>query len=485
MLTPAELRLLDAKSIRDAVATGRLSALEVTEACLQAIAVVDPVLHAFTHVADSAARATAKDIDARRARREPLGPLAGVPVPVKDLIFTKDMPTTFGSRLYENFVPADDDIVVERLRSADAVIIGKTNVSEFGYGGVGHNPLFPTTRNPWNPGLTSGGSSAGSAVAVATGIVPLALGSDGGGSVRLPASFNGIFGMKASMGRVPLWPGCRDETLPGASGWESIEHIGPLTRTVADAQLLLSVIAGPDPRDRHSIPSADVDWLAADVQRSLGLRVAWCADWGGLPLDPDVRRVCAAAARVFETDLGCIVEETPPPFPWDIETFRAIVAMDTDFAGLRNLIAAHGGQAVSPRLRETLERVWTGEEFLVASSRRRGMANAMARFMSRYDLLLTPTVSTLPFALGHDGPGSIDGIGVDDDAWTPTEFPSNLTGHPAASVPAGWSYGGLPIGLQICGRHLDDQMVLAACRAFESARPWRDRVPPPMQGISG
>ena len=473
MLTPAELRLLDAKSIRDAVTTGRLSAVEVTEASLQAIAAVDPILHAFTHVAHDGARAKARDIDSRRARGERLGSLAGVPVPVKDLIFTKDMPTTFGSQLYENFVPADDDIVVERLRAADAVIIGKTNVSEFGYGGVGHNPLFPTTRNPWNPELTSGGSSAGSAVAVATGIAPIALGSDGGGSVRLPASFNGIFGMKASMGRVPLWPGCRDETIPGASGWESIEHIGPLTRTVSDAQLLLSVIAGPDPRDRHSIPCDDVDWLASEVPRSLGLRVAWCADWGGLPVDPQVRSICANAARLFETELGCVVEETPPPFPWDIETFRAVVAMDTDFAGLSAMISRNGQEAVSHRLRETLSRTWTAGEFLAALSKRRAMANAMARFMADYDLLLTPTVSTLPFALGLDGPGRIDGLVVDDDAWTPTEFPSNLTGHPAASIPAGLSREGLPVGLQISGRHLADQQVLAGCRSFESIRPWR------------
>lgn len=485
MLTPAELRLLDAHSIAESIRSGRLSAIEVTDAALSAIATIDPVLHAFTHVAADASRATAKAIDTRRARGEPLGPLAGVPVPVKDLIFTNDMPTTFGSPLYEHFVPTHDDIVVERLRAADAVIVGKTNVSEFGYGGVGHNPVFPTTRNPWNPDLTSGGSSAGSAVAVATGIAPLALGSDGGGSVRLPASFNGIFGMKASMGRVPLWPGCRDETLPGASGWETIEHIGPLARTVADAQLLLSVIAGPDPRDRHSIPCSDVDWMIDGEDRPLGLRIAWCADWGGLPLDPEVRAVCGAAARVFESDLGCVVEETPPPFEWDIETFRAVVAMDTDFAGLKELAARHGDQAFSPRLRATLERQWRGEEFLAAASRRRAMANAMARFMSHYDLLLTPTVSTLPFPLGLDGPGSIDGMPVEDDAWTPTEFPSNLTGHPAASVPAGWSRCGLPIGLQICGRHLDDRTVLAASRAFERARPWNDCRPPLPQGGAG
>ena len=186
---------------------------------------------------------------------------------VKDLIFTRGIRTTGGSPLYADFVPEEDDVTVERLRAAGAVILGKTNVSEFGYGGVGHNPLFPTTRNPWNPRLTPGGSSAGSAVAVATGMAPLALGSDGGGSIRIPAAFCGIVGIKASMGRVPLHPGCRDERYPGFSGWESVEHIGPLARTVRDAALMLRVIAGPDPRDRLSLPAGDstgwVPWRAA------------------------------------------------------------------------------------------------------------------------------------------------------------------------------------------------------------------------------
>ena len=184
--------------------------------------------------------------------------MAGVPLGIKDLILTKDIRTTFGSRLYADYVPKVDDVAVERLIAADAIILGKTNAAEFGYGGFGHNPLFPTTRNPWNTALTPGGSSAGSGAAVAAGICPLALGSDGGGSVRLPAAFCGLVGIKATMGRVPVWPGCRDADLPGVSGWESIEHYGPLARTVADAALMLSVMAGPDPRDRWSLPDEGV-----------------------------------------------------------------------------------------------------------------------------------------------------------------------------------------------------------------------------------
>lgn len=476
MLTPAELSLLDAASIAAGVRSGELSPVEVVEASLEAIAAIDPELHAFTVVDVAGAREAAVRIERAARLGESVGLLAGVPVPIKDLVLTKGLRTTFGSRLYEDFIPEFDDIVVERLRTAGAIIIGKTNVAEFGYGGVGHNPLFPTTRNPWNPELTPGGSSAGSAVAVATGVAPIAIGSDGGGSIRLPASFTGLFGMKASMGRVPLWPGCRDETLPGASGWESIEHIGPITRTVADAALMLAVIAGPDPRDRHSIPCTDVDWVSAARPAPQSLRVAYCADWGGLPLDPEVRAVTDEAARVFAAELGCEVEITPPPIAWDIETFRTIVAADTDIAGLRAMLAAKGRTA-SPRMKRLLENPPTAEAILVAGHRRRAAANAMARFMASYDLLLTPAVSCLPFEIDRDGPGTINGLPVDDDAWTPASFPANLTGQPAASVPAGWSKSGLPVGFQIMGRHLADKTVLSAAAAFETVRPWRHKRP--------
>ena len=206
-------------------------------------------------------------------------------------------------------------MVVERLKQADAIIIGKTNVPEFGYSAVGHNPVFETTRNPWNLERTSGGSSAGSGAAVAAGMGPFAIGSDGGGSIRIPAAHCGVFGMKASMGRVPLYPGTKDERYPGVSSWESLEHIGPLSRTVSDGALMLSVIgSGPDARDRHSLPKPDFDWMACCEGGVKGLRVAYSADWGYAAVDPEVRRVVGEAVRVFERDLGCVVEEAHPGF---------------------------------------------------------------------------------------------------------------------------------------------------------------------------
>lgn len=476
MLTISEYIRLDAVAIAAGVSAGRFKPTEIAELALARAEAVDREFHAFTFIAREEAMETARRIEDALVKGNPAGPLCGVPVAVKDLVLTKGMRTTFGSRLYENYVPDHDDIVVERLRAAGAILIGKTNVSEFGFGGFGHNPLFPTTRNPWNPNLTSGGSSAGSAVAVATGVCPVAIGSDGGGSVRLPASFNGIFGIKASMGRVPLWPGCRDEALPGASGWESIEHIGPLTRSVADAALMLSVMTGPDARDRHSIPCCDVDWLNASKPGPSALKVAYCADWGGLPLDPEVRSVCDKAVEVFAADLNCELTITDPPFGWEIDMFRAIIAADTDIEGLGTLLKSND-VPVSQGLRALLQRDWTAAEFLDANIRRKSVVNAMARFMSDYDLLLTPTCSCLPFPLDMDGPQTIDGRPVEDDAWTPAAFPANITGQPSASVPAGWTNSGLPVGLQLTGRHLDDATVLRAAACFEATRPWIDKRP--------
>jgi len=251
---------MDAVTMSAEIRAKRLSPVEATQAILERMDRLEPTLHAYCTPTPELALQTAKRVESAIAHGEHVGPLAGVPVAVKDLICTKGITTTSGSYAYKDFIPDEDDVVVERLKAADAVILGKTNCPEFGYSGVGHNSVFPTTRNPWNPELTSGGSSSGSGAAVAAGMGPLALGSDGGGSIRIPSSFCGLYGLKASMGRVPLYPGTKDERYPGVSSWESLEHIGPMTRTVADSALLMSVIAGPDPRDRYSLPAANHEW---------------------------------------------------------------------------------------------------------------------------------------------------------------------------------------------------------------------------------
>ncbi len=479
MTTPAlDLCAVDAGTLARLVRARTVSPVEVVEAVLARQAELDGHLHAFCTPTPELARATARRLEAELAAGRELGPLAGVPVAIKDLIATRGIRTAGGSRAYADFVPDEDDIVVERLMAAGAVIMGKTNVAELGYGAVGHNPVFPTTRNPWDPERTSGGSSAGSAVAVATGMAPIALGSDGGGSIRIPAALCGVVGFKASMGRVPLYPGCRDERYPVFSGWESIEHIGQLARTVADVALVMSVIAGPDPRDRLSIPDSDVAWLRAPLGGIAGLRVAFTPDWDYAPVDPEVREIATRAAQVFERELGCRVTEVGPGFSDPSEAFAALVAMETDLAGMRRQLAADP-RAYSPDLAAMVQRPWSATEFTDAIVARKRVANAMWRLMRDHDLLLTPTVAAPAFALGLAGPATIDGIDVPPAGWTPFTYVMNLTGQPAISVPAGWTRAGLPVGLQICGPHLGDALVLCAAAAFESVAPWAQRWPDP------
>jgi aspartyl-tRNA(Asn)/glutamyl-tRNA(Gln) amidotransferase subunit A len=467
---------LPATELAEHIRAKELSPTEVLDAVLERMDRLEPTLHAFCTPTPDLARDQAERIERAIVGGDPVGPLAGVPVGIKDLVATKGIRTVAGSVAYEQFVPDEDDVVVERLRAADAVILGKTNVPEFGYSGVGHNPVFPTTRNPWNPELTPGGSSAGSGAAVATGMGPIAIGSDGGGSVRIPAAHCGLVGIKASMGRVPLYPGCRDERYPGISSWESLEHIGPMSRTVADAALMLDVIAGPDPRDRHSIPTTDVDWKAAAGRDTGPLRIAFSADLGYAAVDPEVREIVTRAAHVFERDLGCVVEERDPGWDDPYEAFWGVVALDTDLVGMRELVREHGRQ-MTPHLVDFLDKPWTAETMTSAAMARKALCNQMWRFMSDYDLLLTPTLTVPPFPVHMQGPEKVDDRIVPPFAWLSFTLPINLTGQPAASVPAGWTKNGLPVGLQIVGRHLADETVLAAAAAFEQAANWHDRWP--------
>ena len=306
-----ELWQLDARALARSIADGHVSAREVTEATLDRIERLNPALAAFVTVVPEQALEQAQRVDARLAAGEDVGPLAGVPVGIKDLIFTAGIRTASGCYAYRDLVPDEDDIAVERLRAAGAVIVGKTTVPELGYGGTGQNPLGPATSNPWDLGRTSGGSSAGSAAAVASGLGPFSLGSDGGGSIRGPASFCGLVGVKPTMGLVPLHPGTKDHRLPGVSSWESLEHIGPLTRTVGDAALVLSVLAGPDERDRLSLPPYDIGGSAADGGVR-GLRVAYSPDLGYARVDPEVRALTeiSAASSRRRTPVG--TTPTPP-----------------------------------------------------------------------------------------------------------------------------------------------------------------------------
>ena len=461
---------LGAGAIGRLVRSGEVSARQVVTRAFERISALDPDLCAFCTLSPTALD-EADAIDRRRARGEALGPLAGVPVAVKDLIPTRGLRTTFGSPLYSAHVPDEDEVAVQRLKAAGAIIIGKTNTAEFGYGATGHNPLFATSRNPWNPQLTPGGSSAGSAAAVASDMVSVALGSDGGGSVRIPAALTGTVGMKASFGRIPLYPGCRNPDEPGASGWESLEHIGPITRSVGDAALLLSVLAGPSSRDRHSLPHEQLDWFALDISHPRAVRLAFSADMGHAVVDPEVAAVTERAAHQLARGLGANLRAAHPDLGDTGPVFEALVAMDTDRAGLRRAAQAQGHAFVG-QLGQLLAREWTADEFTAAIMARKRIVNALSLFMESHDFLLTPTTAAAAFDIDRDGPAQIAGRPVGATAWTPFSAFANLSGQPAISVPAGFTQDGRPIGLQIVGRHQDDLGVLRLAQAFQRLCPW-------------
>lgn len=453
-----------------------LSPLTVAEAVVDRINQFDGVLNAFCHFDESAFLASAAELDRRQRAGDDLGPLAGLPVGIKDLIFVRDMPCVAGSAAFEGFVPDVDDISVARLRSAGALIVGKTNVPELGFSGTCDNSVFGSTRNPWNTELTSGGSSGGSAAAVAAGLVPAALGSDAAGSIRTPASFCGIVGVKASMGRVPLFPGCRDPRYPGLSSFETTEHIGPMTRSVGDSALLLSVLAGPDPRDRFSLPSADFDWRAAAERRVGSLRIGYLTDMGYAAPEPAVRAVTDRAVERIAQALDCVVEPVLPPWPNPETHLWAFVAGDTDMVGLAALIERYG-ERMAPHLHQMIEYDWKLTEFTEARKVRQELVMQMAGLMSRYDVIITPTNAVPPFPVGRERP---DGYGI----WSPYVLPMNLTGQPALTIPAGFTDSGLPIGIQVAAGHLQDELLLGAAATFEAVLDWDRQVVPALPGVA-
>jgi aspartyl-tRNA(Asn)/glutamyl-tRNA(Gln) amidotransferase subunit A len=448
----------------------QLSPVELTVALLARIEALDPELNAFCLVTAETARVAAREAEIAVMKGEPLGALHGVPVSLKDVLFTRGLRTTGGSRLFDELVPEEDTAAVGRLKAAGAVILGKTNTSELGHKGITDNPLFGRTRNPWNPALTPGGSSGGAAAAVAAGLGPIALGTDGGGSVRVPAAFCGLVGLKPSFGRVPQ--------NPAFPGWEHVGHSGPLARTVRDAAAVLDVIAGGDDRDRTSLPREPGSYVEACDADVRGLHVAWTPDLGYAAVDDRVLEVCGNAAAAFEEQLGCHVEVVNPGWENPEEIFGTIVAAQFYAAWGDELPAREADLDAS--LVRFLRRggAVTAREYLKAMAQVAAYWQEAQTFLARFDLLLTPTTAVPPFPLGTGVPREIAGREVSRLGWMPFTYPFNLTGQPAVSVPAGFTEDGLPIGLQIVGRRHADRTVLAAAAAFEAACPWRDRRPP-------
>jgi aspartyl-tRNA(Asn)/glutamyl-tRNA(Gln) amidotransferase subunit A len=377
------------------------------------------------------------------------------------------LPTTKGSLLYKDKVADSWEYSAKRLIDAGGIHLGKTNTPEFGFIPTTENRLFGPTFNPWDTDRTAGGSSGGAGAQVAAGLGPLALGSDGGGSIRIPSSLCGIFGFKATYGRVPRNPG----------GWATMTHRGPMTRTVRDAALMLDVMAGHEPGDPFSVvdhPTSYLDGIEGGIE---GLRVAFTPDMGYAPVDPEVRDACKHAARRFE-ELGCSVEEAHPVFtsPTDDLTFF-VLAASHDAAWLDELTDEQRELLDEPaRQFYAAGKRFTAIDYVRAENRRLKIWETMRAFHTRYDLLLAPVVSVTAFPVGNP-PTQIDGQKVNPLGWMTLTSPFNLTGQPAASIPVGFDSRGLPIGMQVIGRAYEDALVLRACRAFEQAQPWADRTP--------
>ena len=448
---------LSAVDLAAAIRARTISPLEVTQAVLERIDRLNPTLNAFcTSMADEAL-ASARQAEAAVLAGKPLGPLHGVPVSIKDILYVKDVRTTFGSKLYEHNVTREDAPSIERLRRAGAILIGRTNTPEFGWKGVTDNRIFGITRNPWNPELTPGGSSGGAAAAVAAGLGPIGIGTDGGGSIRIPASFCGLVGLKASFGRVPNYP---------ATAVDSVRHTGPLTRTVADAALVLNVLAGPDERDPHSLPATRIDFLEQLNRGIQGLRVAYSADLGYAHVDPEVAQLCRQTAKRF-TEAGAALDEVAlqwddPYECWKVFFYGGIAAFLTDKL-------PDQGDQLDPGLRQIAEEgmALRAVDYVNALFQRNAFWQMARLVFERYDLLVTPALAVPPFPVGQDNAAQASNPPARHLHWTGFTYPFNLTGQPAISVPCGWTKNGLPVGLQLVGRRFDDATVLRAARVLE------------------
>ena len=469
MTADDELCLRPATELAALLRAREVSARELLDASLARIERIDPRLNAIVTLDADGARAAADAADARLAAGDPVGPLHGLPVAHKDTHATGGMRTTWGSPLHAEHVPEADELVVERLRRAGAVRVGKTNTPEFAAGSHTFNTLFGATHNPYRHGLSAGGSSGGAAAALAAGLVPVAEGSDMGGSLRNPAAFCGVVGLRPTPGRVPTWP--------APMAWSQLSVQGPMGRTVGDVALTLSAVAGPDPRVPISLDDDGAGFAAPLPEELAGLRVAWAPDLGGrVAVDPAVRAALAPAVALFE-ELGATVEEACPDLSGADEVFGTLRAWLFE-AGYGEL-GRRSPELVKEAIRWNAEQGarLTGADLARAEQEHTRLYERVAGFFGRYDVLLAPTTQVLPFPVEQEYPTEIDGVALTNYLeWMRSCTLITPTGCPALSVPAGLTPDGLPVGLQVVGPARADRRVLEVGHAFERAR---GPLPPP------
>ncbi|MQA08209.1 MAG: amidase [Pseudonocardiaceae bacterium] len=463
--------LLTAGEMIAAYSAGELSPVETTRASLDSISEHNGTFNAYCLIDEDSAMKNAEESAERWHQGNPLGLLDGVPTSIKDMFLTEGWPTLRGSRCISPDQPWEvDSPITARLREHGAVLLGKTTTPELGWKGVTDSPLTGITRNPWRPDLTPGGSSGGSSAAVALGMGPLSVGTDGGGSVRIPASFCGIAGFKPTHGRIPLYP---------ASPFGQLAHAGPMARSTDDIALLMDVLALPDPRDPGALPPPIASYREAVRRDVRGLIAAFSPTLGYVDVDPEIAAIVRDAVDSLD-DAGLHIEQTDPGFQDPAEPFD--VLWSAGAAKWLDTFPPELASEVDPELRRVWEhgKTFSASDYLEANGQRAALGIEMGLFHNNYDVLITPTMPIQPFEVGYDVPPGAEYR--DWPSWTRFSYPFNMTQQPAASVPVGFTKSGCPVGLQVVGPRHSDDLVLAVCRLLESIRPWTDTLPPVLRG---
>ena len=463
-----ELCFTPATQLAQRLRAKQLSAVELLEAHLAQIERVNPRVNAIITLVAEQAIAQAHAADAALARGDTIGPLHGLPIAHKDLFPTKGIRTTSGSPIYANHIPDHNALIIERIQRAGAITIGKTNVPEFGAGSQTFNPVFGATLNPYDTSKTCGGSSGGAAVALACGMIPIADGSDMGGSLRNPAGYCNVVGLRPSPGRVPSWP--------TEHGWNTLSVDGPMARTVADVALLLSAIAGPDPRSPIALAEPGGRFAQPLDRDFRATRIAWSRDLGGLPIDARVTAALDAQRPTFEA-LGCTIDDREPDFTHADEIFKVLRAWSFESSASELL------RTQRDQLKDTV--IWnieaglrlSGPDIARAERQRTALYQRMHEFMETYEFLICPVSQVPPFDVTQPYIREINGVPMETYIdWMRSCYYISVTGHPAISVPCGFTPEGLPVGVQIVGRHQDEMGVLQLAYAFEQATElWKRR----------
>ncbi len=460
---------MPAYEMAEKIKTQELSSIEITEAIIERIEKINPIINAYCTPTFDLAREMAKKAD-EIAKMGEGGLINGVPTSIKDLSLTKGIRTTFGSKIYENYIPEEDCIYVERLKEAGCVILGKTNTPEFGFKGVTDNAIFGTTVNPWNFKKTCGGSSGGAGAAVASGISPLAQGSDGGGSIRIPASLNGVYGIKPNFGRVPNYP---KEYIFA----HTLSAAGPLVRYVKDAALMLDVMKGFFEGDRYSLPNNNINYLDKVDEKPNKLKIAFSLNMGyAKEIDMEVEKNVLESVQKFNK-FGWDPEEIKMKIRKQELAFYTIWTSEIAYSMKSNL--RKWREKMDPALLKMIDGGlgYDGMAIINAMNARKEIYDSFYKIFKDFNILITPMTAVPAFDLGITYPSQINNKNVSPTAWQAFSFPINLIGNPAASIPCGWSKNGLPIGLQIIGRKYDELTVLQVSQAFEEIAPWQDKKP--------